>query len=256
MTLQLFDVAVKNILKQHVASKLFLACGLYFFLCTSLPAQILKYPETPKRPVLDTIFGKVIADDYRWLEDVNTPHVQSWLKEQTDFTNQLLEKIPGRDALIEEYKKLDQINAENIFFVVREGGRYFYSKTLKGENVGKLYYRQGRAGKEVLLFDPQTYAKGQSQITFRFLPSKDGKKVALGLSASGKTDIYTVKFINVNDRKFYPDSLLAVNSLQCWTPDNKGLIYRAPAYYGSAFSNFFPKYSAKASPPGNKCQPG
>lgn len=216
---------MKNYSTRSLAS---VVCCIILFISNHSAAQNFSYPVTSKQPVTDTIFGKVVVDSYRWLEDVNSPKVQDWLKAQADVTNQLLEKIPGRNALIEEYKKLDQINTENISFLIREGGRYFYSKTLKGENVGKLYYRQGRAGKEVLLFDPHDYAKGQSkEISFRFLPSKDGKKVALGLTDSGKIDMYTVKFINVDTRKIYSDSLYPVHSLQTWTPDNKRFIYGA-----------------------------
>ena len=225
MTLQRFHVAMKDIFRQHMTPKVFLAC-IYLFVCTIVIAQPFQYPETPKQPVWDTLFGTVIRDDYRWLEDVNTPQVQSWLNEQAGFTEQLLEKIPGKNALIEEYKKLDQINNVAIRFIWKEGGRYFYSKVLKGENVGKLYYRQGKSGKEILLFDPQEYAKGQpSKVTFGFMPSNDGKKVALGLTDKGKLDIYTVKFLDVETRKFYPDSLYPVNSMQMWTPENNGIVY-------------------------------
>jgi prolyl oligopeptidase len=43
-------------------------------------------PATPKRPVSDTYFGKTVVDNYRWLEDMNSPEVQDWFKSQSDFT--------------------------------------------------------------------------------------------------------------------------------------------------------------------------
>ena len=186
------------------------------------------YPATPIHSVSDTIFGKVVTDNYRWLENANNSEVQAWLKEQSDFTNQWLSKIAGRDILLDEYKKLDLVNTADISYAIRNGGRYFYIKTLKGENVGKLYYRQGETGKEILLFDPHVYARKQSQtkeITFWFVPSNDGKKVALTLTDNGKGDIRTVKFLHVDTKTFYPDSIYPVSSLQSWTTDGKGLIY-------------------------------
>ena len=188
----------------------------------------LNYPATPIRPVSDSIFGKIVTDNYRWLENANNSEVQTWLKEQANLTNQCLDKIPGRDILLEEYKKLDKVNAVTVPYVSRKAGRYFYIKTLRGENVGKLYYRQGETGKEILLFDPHVYSKKQSQskeITFGFEPSNDGKKVALSLTDNGKGDVGTVRFLNVDAKTFYPDSLYPVSSLQAWTPDNKGIIY-------------------------------
>lgn len=197
--------------------------------CYHSTAQtIFNYPATPIHPVSDTIFGKVVTDNYRWLENAGNSEVQAWLKEQSDFTNQWLDKIPGRNVLLDEYKKLDLVNTADISYARRNGGRYFYIKTLKGENVGKLYYRQGETGKEVLLFDPHVYAKKQSQskeITFWFVPSNDGRKVALSLTDNGKGDILTIKFLNVDTKTFYPDSLYPVSSPQAWTADGNGLIY-------------------------------
>ena len=185
------------------------------------------YPFTPVHPVVDTIFGKVVTDNYRWLEEANSSEVKAWLQQQADLTNKWLDKIPGRDRLFEEYKKLDGVNAVDIGFAMRMSGRYFYIKTRKGENVGKLYYRYGETGKEILLFDPHVYEKEQSistPITFWFVPSNDGRKIALSLTENGNGDIRTVKFINVDTKTFYADSLYPVNP-QAWTPDGKGFIY-------------------------------
>jgi prolyl oligopeptidase len=195
--------------------------------CYHSTAQtIFNYPATPIHPVSDTIFGKVVTDNYRWLENAGNSEVQAWLKEQSDFTNQWLDKIPGRNVLLDEYKKLDLVNTADISYARRNGGRYFYIKTLKGENVGKLYYRQGETGKEILLFDPHVYAKKQSnEITFTFLPSNDGRKVALSLTDNGKGDIRTIRLLNVDTKTFYPDSLYPVSSAQAWTADGNGLIY-------------------------------
>lgn len=195
--------------------------------CSTTLAQTFSYPPNPKQPVVDTIFGKVVVDNYRWMEDINSPQMKGWLAAQADYTNSWLNKIPGRDALMNEYKKLDQAETATIsLFMIRENGRYFYTKTLKGENVGKLYYRQGRAGKEVLLFDPHTYATRDAKpITFNFLPSKDGKKVALALTDNGKLDVRCVRVLNVGTKSFYPDSLYPVRSIQVWSPDSKGFLY-------------------------------
>ena len=207
------------------------------------PAQTsFNYPATPIYPVWDTIFSKVVTDNYRWLENADNSEVRAWLKQQSDFTNQWLDKIPGRNVLLDEYKKLDLVNTADISYARRNGGKYFYIKTLKGENIGKLYYRQGENGEEVLLFDPHVYARKNEQtneITFWFLPSNDGKKVALSLTDNGKGDIRTVKFLNVEKKTFYPDSLYPVSSMQAWTTDGKGLIYGELQTTDQLSPNFF-----------------
>jgi prolyl oligopeptidase len=190
-------------------------------------SQAFQYPFTPKQPIADTIFNKVIVDEYRWLEGLNNPQVISWLKTQADFTNNILDKIKGRDALVEEFKELDKVAKEDIPYLPRRGGsRYFYMKILPQENFPKLFYRNSSHGSETLLFDPAQYSKGRSKnITYWFFPSRDGRKVALQIRENGNFDIATVKVLNVDTKKFYTDSLYPVNSVQGWTPDNKGIIY-------------------------------
>src|SRR6478672_7081118 len=217
----------KNLFMQSKSTiRLFVILFSLFISYNYSTAQTFKYPPTPRQPVTDTIFGKVVVDDYRWMEDLNSQQMKDWLKQQSDYTKSFLDKIPGRNALIEELKKLDQLTPANIPYVLREGGRYFYKKSLAGENVPKLYYREGKTGKEILLFDPHAYTMTLSkEITFNFLPSKDGKKVAMTLTGNGKADISTAKIINVDTKQFYSDSLYPVSEVQAWSPDSKGFIY-------------------------------
>ena len=46
--------------------------------CLSNLSAQLKYPETPKIAVQDTLHGIVITDNYRWLEDSDDPDVIAW----------------------------------------------------------------------------------------------------------------------------------------------------------------------------------
>jgi prolyl oligopeptidase len=202
------------------------SCVLF---CNDAFTQKFVYAPTPKQPVADTIFGKVVMDEYRWLEEVSDPKVQHWMKAQAAFSDSVLNSIPGRNVLMEEFKRLGEKTSTNFsIFTFREGGRYFYTKALAGENVAKLYYRNGKDGRDVLLFDTKTYTQNGAPITgFRFTPSKDGKKVALALTEGGKGDINTVKVLNVDTKTFYPDSLYPVHSVQGWTSDNKGFLYAA-----------------------------
>jgi hypothetical protein len=79
-----------------------LTCSACLFLSTDLPAQSFSYPPTPRQPVTETIWGKAVTDEYRWLEDMGSQQVKDWLQSQAAFTNSLPSKISGRDTLIEE----------------------------------------------------------------------------------------------------------------------------------------------------------
>lgn len=178
---------------------------LTLFLAQTLFAQKYNYPETPKIPVYDTIWGKVIQDDYRWMEDLKDPKVIEWLKTQSEFTNAQLAKIPGQDILFREMKKYDAMQSAEIFPVGKAGGKYFYQKRLPNEQTHKLYYRQGKNGAEILLFDPENHIPGKV-FNFRPYPNVDGSILALNLSEAG-SERGDVRFLDVASRKMLPDVL-------------------------------------------------
>jgi prolyl oligopeptidase len=119
----------------------------------------------------DTYFGKTYSDPYRWLEDLKDTNVMAWFKAQAVLTDDLLAKIPGRDVLVQEWLALDKLRPMAYVNITYENGRVFYKKTLSGENVGKLYFRDGWDGPEKLLFDPSTYKAGVTTTINSFVPS-------------------------------------------------------------------------------------
>src|SRR5215469_8109079 len=148
------------------------------------------YPATKTVDVSDIYFGKTYYDPYRWLEDLTNSDAKAWFKAQATLTDDTLAKIPARDALVKEWMALDKLKPASYSDVMYEHGRVFYKKTLGGENVGKLYLRQGWDGAEKLLFDPGTYkakaaAPGATTTIQSILPSWDGKYVVLGFSSGG-----------------------------------------------------------------------
>lgn len=204
---------------------------LHSFFCNESSAQSFAYPYTPKQPVADTIFGRVIVDNYRWMEDMKSQQMKDWLKAQANFTDSILDKIPVRDALIEEYKQIDKLTPYEIWDPMRGGARYFYGKVLAGENAAKLFYKEGENGEEILLFDPLKYKESKSDtVKFWILPSKDGKKLVMYLRKKGQ-QINTTRIFNVDSKTFYPESIypgsIAENWTTAWTPDSKGIIYLA-----------------------------
>ena len=51
------------------------------------------YPKTTKKPVLDSIFGTTVLDNYRWLEDDKSPETEAWVKAENEVTFGYLSKI-------------------------------------------------------------------------------------------------------------------------------------------------------------------
>ena len=83
----------------------------------------LTYPETEQRSDADTIFDKVIADPYRWLEDDMSDETASWVKAQNKVTFDYLSEIPYRKQLKDRLSEL--WNYEKVSAPTKKGD-FFY----------------------------------------------------------------------------------------------------------------------------------
>jgi len=194
-----------------------------FILFHSVSAQYL-YPPTKTVEVTDTYFGKTYQDPYRWLEEIEKPQVVKWFKEQATYTDSILNTLKGRDALVAEWQDLDKLRPAVVTTFAYENGRLFYRKTLPGENIGKIYYREGINGAEQLLFDPKTYAPGKTLSVQSISPSFDGKKLAIAYSEQG-AEVSTIKILDVTTKKFEIDTIPPCEGFGGWAFDNKSFMY-------------------------------
>jgi prolyl oligopeptidase len=185
-----------------------------------------KYPPTKTVNASDTYFGKVYKDPYRWLESMKDKEVVDWFKANADMTDRYLAAIPGRDMLVKEWTELDKLDPATYGAIGFENGRVFYKKTLGGENVGKLYYRDGWTGKEKLAFDPGTYKTGVTTTINSTAPSWDGKYVVLGLT-SGGAEFSELRVLDVAKGTLLPETIYPSYGPTGWTKDNKAFMYDA-----------------------------
>ena len=191
---------------------------------TSAEAQ-WKYPRTPTSDAADVWHGKRYQDPYRPLENTKDKDVQAWFKAQATLTDGLLARIPGRDVLVSEWLALDRRTPPTFTEVQVGAGQVFYRKTVGGENVGKLYVRNGYEGKEQLLFDPTTYKPRVATTIKFFAPSLDAKHVLLGLTTGG-AEWSELRILRVADQSLLPESIPAADWEGAgWRPDNVSFTY-------------------------------
>lgn len=211
--------------RKGTAMKRLLLAGVILLLMCGPLALKAQPPATRQQQVVDTYFGKQVVDNYRWLENMNDKEVQDWFKAQHDYTESTLDRIPGRDSLVQTLVYYNSLRPVAYSGITRKSGRYFYKKTLPDEVVGKLYYRQGERGDEVLLYDAGKDEKGTPRSISFFLPSEDGKKVALGITAGG-AEVSTIYIIDVDAKQLYPEKIYpSWFGVSSWSPDSRGFIY-------------------------------
>ncbi|HEY1812064.1 MAG TPA: prolyl oligopeptidase family serine peptidase [Kofleriaceae bacterium] len=197
-------------------------CGLVVAPAFAQP----KYPATKTVDASDTYFGKVYKDPYRWLEQTKDNDVAAWFKANAELTDAQLARIPGRDVLFKEWTELDKLKPASYSSFQAENGRVFYKKTLGGENVGKLYYRQGWTGNEKLLFDPSTYKPGVTTTINSFVASWDGKLVVLALTAGG-AEFSEIRVLDVAKGTLGAEKMYPSYGPSGWTKDSKAFFYDA-----------------------------
>lgn len=173
-------------------------------------------------------FGTAIVDPYRYLEDLSDTNVAAWMKAQNDYTRSVLDRIPGRPALLARIQELDNAVAARVENVRRvPDDRYFYLKRLPQDNTFKLYVRAGLTGQETLLFDPEKFAKaaGKPFAINYYEPSWDGKYVACGLSAGGSEDAVIHVLETATGKEVDKPIDRAQFGGISWRPDGKSFFY-------------------------------
>ncbi|MBT8244087.1 MAG: hypothetical protein HKP48_05165 [Winogradskyella sp.] len=211
---------------------------VYFFLisvfgCTDKSKKIETYnpPKIVGENIVESYFGKKIADPYRNMENIKDSTLITWYKKQTDYSISILDKIPNRDLLID---KLYEIDNRKSFYIrgnyTTESNNRFYRKKNIGEQYYKLYYYDSKTNEEQILFDPIIYKKETEEVyTINYSkPSWDEKYVVVSLSHSGKEisdliiiETHTKRVLPVNLKNAWPNSFLGIN----WLPDSSGFTY-------------------------------
>jgi prolyl oligopeptidase len=198
-------------------------------------------PETPKKAVSSQYHGVTVEDPYQWLENDNDPQVKSWSDAQNQRTRQYLDKLPDRAAI---EKQLTEWYAKTSPSYSSLVSRSATGRIRRGEP-GILFAMKFQPPKqqpllvtlasaddlksEKVLLDPNVLdAKGTTAIDW-FVPSLDGKYVAVSLSKGGSED-GTLHFYETATGKALPDTIAHVQyptagGSAAWNGDGSGIYY-------------------------------
>ena len=185
-----------SVFRQHARATL--AVCLAALLAGPAPAQVASDPATPsaypaaaKRPVSDTYTGTAgpqkVTEDYRWLETLDDPAVKDWVTLQNTATRRTLDALPSRIAIRDELKQLIGSAPVTRNSFAYAGGKLFALKRQPPKNQPMLVMLDGpdALDSEKVVVDPNLRnEKGTTAIDW-FVPSHDGKLVAVSLSDNG-----------------------------------------------------------------------
>jgi prolyl oligopeptidase len=163
-----------------------------------------RYPASRAAAVADTLHGQVLADPYRWLEDQAAPETRAWIGAQNTFRDSLMAGVPGRGAIAARLRELMAVDQQGT--PTYRGGRYFYSRRAADQELSGIYMREGLAGPEITLVDPNTMAAEVPFSAGLYSVSLDGKLMAYAIRRGGEDEVL-VRFYDVDRRRVTADQL-------------------------------------------------
>ena len=189
-----------------------------------LSASALDYPAAARGSVVETLHGKEVADPYRWMEDIDSEEVATWVKAQAELAEGFIKEIPGRDAIRDRLESLQ--NYEKVSRPTRRGGRVFYSRNSGLQNQSVTYWQEDKEGAEPkVLLDPNTMSEDGTVAIGGSAISDDGEYLAYGIQKSG-SDWSEWKIRNVVTGEDLPETIEWVKfSGASWAPDGSGFCY-------------------------------
>jgi prolyl oligopeptidase len=205
-------------------------------------------PATPKQPQSDVYHGVGIADPYRWLEEGASPQVRAWTDAQNVHARGWLDASPAAKAVRARVREVMTVPASRWFGLAEGGGTLLGLAWRPPEQQPRLVAigSVDDASSERTLVDPNAIdPTGATTIDF-FVPSPDGRLVAVSLSEGGTED-GTVHVVEVATGKATGDVVPRVNGgtaggSLAWAPDGSGFWatrYPAPGERPEADLPFF-----------------
>ncbi|MCX5732656.1 MAG: S9 family peptidase, partial [Deltaproteobacteria bacterium] len=194
-------------------------------------AQPPQPPRAPRRPVVETHHGVEVVDPYRWLEDSQSPEVKAWSEAQSAAARAYLDGLPSAKEIREQVKAIVLARSPTWYLLVERSGAFFGMKSDPAKQQPLLIWMASPddSSRERVLLDPTVLdPSGKTTIDW-FVPSPDGRKIAVSLSRGGTEsgdahvfDVATMKPIGEPIRRVHGGT--AGGSL-AWNRDGSGFWY-------------------------------
>ncbi len=183
----------------------------------------LRYPSAARGEQIDGYNGTLVADPYRWMEDVDAPATRAWVEAEAKLTSDYLAAIPGRDRIAQRLKEI--WNFERWGAPEKHGAGWFFTHNDGLQNQSVLFMTTDPQKPARVMLDPNELS-ADGTVAFKGAGySDDGKLMAYGLSEAG-SDWETWHVREVASGKDLPDQLRwAKFTGASWRKDGSGFYY-------------------------------
>jgi prolyl oligopeptidase len=193
------------------------------------------YPETRRETVTDTYYGVVVSDPYRWLECACSQEVTDWLDRQNAITDAYLDKTPQWRAIAERLIVLTKVRSKEYEGFRHVGGRSFvlYKDPAVHQASVLASLQEVDLATLNVVVDPRCVGDAgcgrRNQAIDWYVPSPDGRKVAVSLSSDGSEagtlHVFDVATGNEVDRPIGRVQFATGGGSLAWRRDGQGFWY-------------------------------
>ena len=190
--------------------------------CDSKSVQ-MKYPDTKKDFIQESVFGEKIDDPYRWLEDFSSEEALAWVKKQNELTDSLIAN---------NYQKKIKADLEDVWITsdisipIRRGNKTFYYLDDGIQQQSIFMMKQCDNCQPKILVDPNKFSEDGTVSLSDISVSPNGEYLAYSISDGG-SDWRTWKVLEIDTEKTTDDLIeWSKFSYATWESDSSGFYYQ------------------------------
>src|SRR5580765_2763065 len=143
-----------------------------------------------KRPVTNQYHGVKVVDQYQWLENGSDPAVRQWSAAQNERARAVLDRLPTRPLIADRLTRLLTDTSANYFSMNWRRGQFFLLK-FKPPAQQPVLITLGsltNLNSEKVILDPNELNSNGTTAIDWYVPSLDGKLIAVSLSQNGSEE--------------------------------------------------------------------
>jgi prolyl oligopeptidase len=205
------------------------------FLLAFLPqfalAATLPSVPAPREPVTNVYHGVSVVDDYQWLEDAKAPAVREWTRLENERTRTYFARLPHREGIAQQLMQLRGEESARYYDPQARKGRIFALRFKPPAQQPVLVRLSSLAAPALwrTVFDPNVFNTNGTTAIDWYVPSRDGRVVAVCLSEGGSEQGSLHCFEADTGRKL-ADEIPRVQyptggGSAAWTADGSALLY-------------------------------
>lgn len=212
-------------------------CSAFFVPVLGFTASLPSVPAS-REPVTNTYHEARVSDDYQWLESAAAANVREWTSRQNERTRSYYSQLPYRNGIADRLMKLRSEESARYFGLAEKKGVLFALRFKPPAQQPVMIRLESldSPGNARVIFDPNKYDTNGATAMDWYVPSLDGKKMAISLSQHG-SEQGTLHFFEVETGQQLADEIPRVQyptggGSAAWTPDGSGIYYTRYPHQG------------------------